>query len=121
MPSEDLKQATMQAQVILDSLCPQELIVLCVDARVCSAQRFEPGDEVVIKPRGGGGTDFRPAFSWVSQHASDARAVIYFTDMMGVFPAKEDVEVSVVWVATSTCASQRLTAPFGTVVNIQSS
>ena len=42
---------------------------------------------------GGGGTDFRPAFSYVSELISDGQlknmcGVLYFTDGKGIYPAK---------------------------------
>ena len=43
--------------------------------------------------RGGGGTDFRPAFEYVSQLCaekkfSNLRGLLYFTDGMGTYPAR---------------------------------
>ena len=43
--------------------------------------------------RGGGGTDFRPAFEYVNQLCaekkfSNLRGLLYFTDGMGTYPAK---------------------------------
>ena len=43
--------------------------------------------------RGGGGTDFRPAFAYVNRLCdekkfSNLRGLLYFTDGMGMYPAK---------------------------------
>ena len=43
--------------------------------------------------RGGGGTDFRPAFEYVNQLCaekkfSNLRGLLYFTDGMGTYPAR---------------------------------
>mgnify|MGYP000016617741 FL=1 len=43
--------------------------------------------------RGGGGTDFRPAFEYVDQLCaekkfSNLRGLLYFTDGMGTYPAR---------------------------------
>ena len=119
MPGEDVRQAVLQAQHVLDTFKPNELVVLCSDAQVCEVLRFEPGDEVKVEAKGGGGTDFRPAFQWVRDHCPDARAIVYITDMMGAFPEPASVDLPTVWVATSNTPAQHLKAPFGAVVQIQ--
>lgn len=50
--------------------------------------RFEPWEELRL-PRqftGGGGTAFTPVFDWLTQHAQQPDALIYFTDAEGEFP-----------------------------------
>ena len=49
---------------------------------------FEPWEEFSL-PRdftGGGGTDFRPVFTWADQQDRAPDLLIYFTDADGAFP-----------------------------------
>jgi len=52
---------------------------------------FEPWDEFRMpeKIQGGGGTDFRPVFDWISLQGREPDLLLYFTDAMGEFPAHE--------------------------------
>jgi predicted metal-dependent peptidase len=52
---------------------------------------FEPWDEfaVDVEIRGGGGTNFKPAFNWVEEQDSNPDLLMYFTDAEGVFPEAE--------------------------------
>ncbi len=52
---------------------------------------FEPWDEFAmdVEIRGGGGTNFKPAFNWVEEQDSNPDLLMYFTDAEGVFPEAE--------------------------------
>jgi predicted metal-dependent peptidase len=69
----------------------RKLTVIFADAKVCAVQEFEIGDEIKLVPAGGGGTRFAPTFNWIEEHAPDATAIIYLTDMKcsdwGIEPA----------------------------------
>ena len=68
---------------------PAMLHVLYADAVVHAAEEFSPSDDVELRFVGGGGTDFRPAFEWLAEHAPDVAAVIYLTDGAGRYPEEE--------------------------------
>lgn len=59
--------------------------VLDVDTRV-HAEEFMRGEVIPATVKGGGGTDFIPAFDWVEENFPTATAMIYFTDGYGSFP-----------------------------------
>lgn len=65
---------------------PSKLIVLYCDADVAHVDEFVPGEELHFAPHGGGGTDFRPPFQWVREHAANPRCLVYLTDGYGPFP-----------------------------------
>lgn len=115
----DLKQAEHLIQAVMDEVRPEQLYVVFCDAQVKGVQEFEPGDQVKLKPKGGGGTDFRPVFDWVKSNASDAVGVVYLTDLMGTFPEKEAGLPPTIWIATIS-AQQHLvqSVPFGTAVQL---
>ena len=61
-----------------------------------SLGRPSRSDFVQLELKGEGGTDFRPAFSYVDelvrQHTFEhLRGMIYFTDGRGIYPAKRPV------------------------------
>jgi predicted metal-dependent peptidase len=82
------------------------------DAAVQSVQEFRASEAVRLEPKGGGGTDFRPAFEWVAKNDVSPVCLIYLTDLCcDSFP--ETPEYPVLWVTDS-----RRTAPFGETVRI---
>jgi len=52
---------------------------------------FEPWDEFRLPKaiQGGGGTDFRPVFEWISRQGREPDLLLYFTDAQGNFPPVE--------------------------------
>jgi predicted metal-dependent peptidase len=52
---------------------------------------FEPWDEFRLPTtiQGGGGTDFRPIFEWISSRGREPDLLLYFTDAQGEFPPVE--------------------------------
>ena len=49
---------------------------------------FEPWEDTVLPTvlQGGGGTDFRPVFEWLSRQDHPPHLLVYFTDCEGTFP-----------------------------------
>lgn len=93
-----------------DTVCE---VIYC-DARVQAVETFCREDlPFVLHARGGGGTDFRPAFKYVDDRANTPACLVYLTDMEGTFPAGEPA-YPILWVSTSTVDR----APFGEVVKI---
>ena len=65
---------------------------------------------------GGGGTDFRPVFDWVSTHA-DGAIVLYATDGMGRYPDRAP-HAPVIWLLTPPHVRKQ-EVPFGVVVGLR--
>jgi predicted metal-dependent peptidase len=99
---------------IAEEVIPEKVHILYIDAEVSGVDTFEAGDEIVARPRGGGGTDFRPAFKWTEDNGVSPQALVYFTDMYGSFPDAPP-HYPVIWVSTSNIN----TAPFGEVINVR--
>lgn len=59
----------------------RKLTVIFADAAVKAVQEFELGEEIVLRPAGGGGTRFDDTFRWIEANAPDATAIVYLTDM----------------------------------------
>jgi predicted metal-dependent peptidase len=103
-----------ELSAISTEVMPEKVSILYIDAAVSGVDVFEAGDEIVARPRGGGGTDFNPAFTWTKKEDIQPQALIYFTDMYGDFP-NETPPYPVIWVSTSEVS----TAPFGEVINVR--
>jgi len=108
----ELEQFAGEITAISDEAQPQAIHVVYCDAEVQSSQEFAASEPVRLEPKGGGGTDFRPIFEWVSNHNIAPVCLIYLTDLCcNSFP--EPPEYPVLWVTDS-----RRTAPFGETVRI---
>jgi len=89
------------------------LRVLHCDTKVHKEEEFTRADlPLSMKPVGGGGTNFAPAFEYIEEKGHTPVCMIYFTDMYGSFPDKAP-DYPVMWVT----GTKDKTAPFGTVVN----
>lgn len=93
---------------------PRKTHVIWVDAAVHGHEEYDAHDDLELRPKGGGGTAFEPAFAWQEEHAPNAVALLYLTDMFGSFPSPEDVRVPTLWVTMTKDANP----PFGEVVTI---
>jgi predicted metal-dependent peptidase len=108
----ELEQFAGEISAIADDVQPEAIHVVCCDAATQSAQRFESSEPVRLEPNGGGGTDFRPAFDWVTENGITPACFIYLTDLCcDSYP--EAPEYPVLWVTDS-----RRIAPFGETIRI---
>jgi predicted metal-dependent peptidase len=96
------------------STYPTTVHVLDCDARIHQVRTFESNELPIpqFAGKGGGGTDFRPAFTWMAEHCPDACGLIYLTDLYGTFPDSPP-DVPTLWIATTD-----VTPPWGEVVRI---
>ena len=103
-----------ELNAISEEVHPEKIHVIYVDADISGVDTFEMGEEIVARPRGGGGTDFCPPFNWVELNSISPQALVYFTDMYGSFPENAP-PYPVIWVSTS----DESKAPFGEVINVR--
>lgn len=98
--NEELAQYWGEVTAIFEDCNPEQLVVMYCDAAVAGTDYFSFGETPVLRPRGGGGTDFRPPFRKVNKDGIQIQAAIYLTDGYGSFPEKEP-PYPVLWVITS--------------------
>lgn len=98
---------------IMEESKPERVHVIYFDAKVQSVKTYERGEEIQIKPKGGGGTDFRCIFTWMKKNDITPCCLIVLTDLMGDFP-KHAPEFPVLWATIYDGI-----APFGEVIRIQ--
>jgi len=108
----EYQQFMSEMAAIHSDLTPEKVTILHVDTMVQYTKEVERYDQFPIdEMRGGGGTRFSPAFDWINEHAPDADAVVYLTDLESD-DFGEAPYYPVLWVSTN----RKLTAPFGDVV-----
>jgi predicted metal-dependent peptidase len=108
-----IEQFAGEIEAIAEQAQPEGIHVVYCDARVQSWERFAPGEAIELHPRGRGGTDFRPVFSWVAEQQLAPACLVYLTDLCcDSFP--KPPEYPVLWVT----GSDRK-APFGETVRLE--
>ena len=96
-----------------DAATPANTILISCDARVNHVATFEAGEPLVIRNRGGGGTDFRPPFRWLEQQGITPSCLVYLTDLEGSFPDAPP-DYPVLW-----CSINNRTAPWGETIKVE--
>lgn len=94
---EDLGKMAAEINGVFEMTQPKELRLIWADTRVASDETFEAGDCVLIKPKGGGGTDMRVPLEYVEQYDPDF--VILITD--GYTPWPDSVPYDLIVVTTT--------------------
>jgi len=99
---------------ILEDVRPKRTLVMWCDAQVHGVDEIEDFADIgKLKPKGRGGTDFRPVFERIAQEGWEPDALVYLTDLMGPFPEREPT-YPVIWGRTE----PRVAIPFGDVVDV---
>lgn len=88
---KELRECLSEINAIKGQMRAKITLIAC-DSDIVDGfpQVFEPWEEVTLPDTvlGGGTTDFRPVFNWISQQDNQPNIVVYFTDAQGNFPAE---------------------------------
>ena len=79
----DLDRFASEIMGIREAYECKVMVIYCDSAiNEQSIQIFEEEDEIILRPTGGGGTDFRPPFTYIEREnmEADIKCLIYFTD-----------------------------------------
>lgn len=104
---KELSEMAAEIRAVKEEVKPSKLHVIYCDSEVNHVDTFGPEDEMVVKPHGGGGTDFRPPFTWLEEHGVEPRCLVYLTDGYGPFP--QEVDFPVMWAINN----KEVTPPWG--------
>lgn len=100
---EEIRVFLSELADIIRTCRPERVHLLGIDSSVASYEEL-PGDVDITnsppKVKGGGGTDFRPAFRWVEDNDVVPDALVYFTDLQGPGPDSEP-GYPVIWCSTT--------------------
>lgn len=111
-----IRAAFSELQSVLDEGAADRVTISCCNTAVTGSWSYTAGDIIDAKPSGGGGTRFAPAFKWIADHAPDASAIVYLTDLdcrdFGPEPF-----APVLWGATDGRAAKR-PVPWGEIIRI---
>ena len=112
-PESEGAQYYSEIKAIHEDVMPETLHIMYCDSKVAGHDTFQSGEEPILNPRGGGGTDFRPPFKMVDEIGVDIQCAIYLTDGHGPFPSQPP-SYPVLWVITSD-----VVAPWGETVPLR--
>lgn len=113
-------EISTEVKAMLDEGVADKITVAYTDTKYQGHDVFEDSDEMKLNPKGGGGTHFADIMKWVAENASDATAMIFFTDLLTLSHG-EDPGMPVLWAVHgnsrtfSTLASK---VPFGDTLYI---
>lgn len=110
---EELQQFADEIAAIAEQSQPEVIHVVFCDAAVQAVQEFSSSETITLKPKGSGGTDFRPVFEWVEENDVHPVCLIYLTDLCCSDYPDSPPEFPVLWVTDS-----RRVAPFGETLPI---
>jgi predicted metal-dependent peptidase len=102
-----------EVRSILEGQRPPRVHVLYFDTIVQRAETYEAGEQVSLRPAGGGGTEFGPCFDWLETHHIQPQTLVFLTDLYGTFPSSTPA-YPVLWASTG-----GRQAPFGEVIPMQ--
>jgi predicted metal-dependent peptidase len=105
----------VETRGILETIRPKRVIITQCDTRISEWTEIDPGayDEMSVKVKGGGGTDFCPVFERVAKEYEEPDVLIYLTDLEGLFPLHAP-NYPVVWGSVD----KDVKGPFGDTVYI---
>jgi predicted metal-dependent peptidase len=109
---EELAQFASEITSMCDEAKPEGIHVVYCDAVVQSVQSFDSSEPIALEPKGGGGTDFKPVFTWVEEQQIEPVCLIYLTDLC-CHSYPQIPGYPVLWVTDS-----RRTAPFGETIRM---
>ncbi len=112
---KELDTFASELQSILSIYPGTEIKVIYVDTKVAATETIDIYD-FKLHARGGGGTDFKPGFTYIEKEQIMPACAIYFTDgWCSSFP-EEAPEYPTLWVSTD---RTNFKPPFGEVIHIE--
>lgn len=112
---EMLNKFAAEITSIVNDVSPSAVHVVYCDAQVNAVESFEPGDDVVLRPNGGGGTMFTPVFERIAKEEWSPACCVYLTDLCcSDFPPEQSFPT--LW---ATYGAGDAVAPMGETVRVE--
>lgn len=112
MGPEELKMAVSETDGILRAV-QADVKFLAIDSAIHGFTPVHNIADVASLLKGGGGTDFRPAFEYLEKAAEKTEVVIFITDGDGPAPARKPPGMRVIWVLTGNHARKPYFGEYG--------
>lgn len=116
MGSKEFDASWAEFSDIIMNCRPERMWLMACDARVHNVHELPSYHDIYTnrpEMRGGGGTDFCPAFEKVKELNIQPAVLVFFTDLAGTFP-DEAPDYPVIWVSTTDAV-----APFGETIKVE--
>lgn len=97
---EVLEAFSSEVEDIRVSARPKTTRIIYCDAEVQRVDELTPDEYLELGAYGGGGTDFRPPFTWLEREGKSPACTVYLTDGYGPFPTTPP-PYPVLWVMTT--------------------
>lgn len=105
-------QIANELNTINEQTKPERVRVIWADdTEVAHEEIFEPGEEVVLHPKGGGGTDMRKPLRYVEKY--DPAVVVLITDGYTPWPSEDELTYPLI-----VCCTTDVACPVGNVVRM---
>jgi predicted metal-dependent peptidase len=115
----EIRPALREARSVILQSGNEKLWLVQIDANLgCQPKRVSAQDLLKAEIHGRGGTDFRPAFSFVPTLKPRPRLLIYFTDGIGPAPAQAPKDMEVIWCLMG--KQRQVPTTWGRVVEVES-
>ncbi len=112
---DDLSQFAAEISEIMEQYPASVHLIYC-DMKVQHYQVFERSDlPMTMKPKGGGGTDYRPVFQLIDREAFNPACLVYLTDMECLSFPEFAPDYPVLWINVGTNLRE---PPFGEVISL---
>jgi predicted metal-dependent peptidase len=111
--NDEIKQFAGEITAIMEEYNYKITVIYC-DTEVNDVEEFD-NEQVILHPKGGGGTDFIPPFEWLENNNRVPTCFIYMTDLYcNSFP--KEPEYPVLWVNTGSDDNHHV--PFGEIIKL---
>lgn len=114
---KELAEIASEVRAIMSVYSVKLYVIYCDSSVHPPVDEFTSGEDVEMKMRGGGGTDYRPVFKYIEKETIQPVCLLYFTDgCCDSFP-KTDPGYRTLWVLTE--KNEGFKNPFGDTTYIR--
>lgn len=108
----DIERCVGAIDTVMSTVNPEQIIVIWWDTDLQHVEELEPGDPIVLHPKGGGGTRMDKALDYIGDNY-EPEAVIMITDCETPWP-KQEPDYPLIVLSTSS-----KTSPIGSTIRIK--
>lgn len=115
MGDAEVQKILTEAEGIIKAMPGAKITVIACDSKVHSLIKTRSVKEMKKSLKGGGGTDFRPAFKAIEKLRPKPNVVVFGTDGYGDYPRTPPKDINVIWLNIG----GQISAGWGEVIDVQ--